>query len=83
MFEVYGMDGEVELENGKHIKLFKLLHSMELMTAFFKVEHIAPFQSYSQQSGNWIQALGKLAMDGLVNMQNRFPLTWAEPEEKA
>ncbi|MDD3816228.1 MAG: hypothetical protein PHZ02_16470 [Desulfocapsaceae bacterium] len=81
--EIYGMDDQLELPNGTQVDLFKALHSLELMTAFFKAHFIDPFKKYHQISGDWIHALGQLAVDGLSTGQNRFPLTWAEPSEKA
>lgn len=83
LIEIYGMETEVELPNGTRVNLFKTLHSLELMTAFFKAHHIAPFKTFYQNSGNWLNALGQLMMDGLAIGENRFPLTWAEPAEKA
>jgi len=59
------------------------LHSLELMTAFFKAYYIVPFKALYQTSGNWLNALGQLLMEGIAEGENRFPLTWAEPAEKA
>jgi hypothetical protein len=83
LIEVYGLNADIEIENGKPIKLFMLLHSMELMTVFFKVEHIAAFQSYYQQSGDWVKALRDLSESGLRISRVRYPLAWEEPEKKA
>ena len=83
LIEIFGMQSEVELPNGTRVDLFRTLHSLELMTAFFKDHFIAPFKSFYKISGNWLDALGQLMMDGLANGENRFPLTWAEPAEKA
>jgi len=81
--EIYGLDAELEVKNGQHVNVFRLLHAIELMTVFFKIEHIAAYQSYYQQSGDWIDALRELSEHGMMEGQVRFPLTWAEPEEKA
>ena len=83
LIEIYGMEDEVEWSHGKRVDLFKTLHSLELMTAFFKQYFITPFKDNYQNSGNWLNALGKLFMDGILEGENRFPLTWAEPDEKA
>lgn len=80
--EIYGMDDQLELPDGTQVDLFKALHSLELMTAFFKAHYIAPYKEYYQISGDWRYALGQLAVDGLSTGQNRFPLTWAESSEK-
>lgn len=81
--EIYGLDDKVKVANGTQVSLFKALHSLELMTAFFKVYYIAPFKDYFQTSGNWLSALGQLLIEGITDGENRFPLTWAEPAEKA
>ena len=81
--EIYGMDDQLELPDGTQVDLFNALHSLELMTAFFKAHFIVPYKEYQQVSGDWLYALGQLALDGLSTGQNRFPLTWAEPSEKA
>jgi len=81
--EIYGMDDQLELPDGTQVDLFKALYSLELMTAFFKAHHLDPYKEYHQISGDWLYALGQLAVDGLSTGQNRFPLTWAEPSEKA
>ncbi|MCI5209896.1 MAG: hypothetical protein D3910_14130, partial [Candidatus Electrothrix sp. ATG2] len=82
--EIYGLNGEVEVANGVQVDLFKVLHSLELMTAFFKTCYIASFiDYYHQTTGSWLNALGHLLIAGIAEGENRFPLTWAEPAEKA
>jgi len=83
LIEVYGMDEYVEVPGGIKVSLFKVLHSLELMTAFFNSHYITPFKTYYQTSGNWIAALAQLMMEGIAEGENRFPLTWAEPADKA
>jgi len=53
------------------------------VSAFFKAYYIAPFKDYFKTSGNWLSALGQLLIEGITDGENRFPLTWAEPAEKA
>jgi len=81
--EVFGLRSEIVLPDGSKVNLFKAIHSLELMTAFFNSSYIAKFQEYLQETGNWIPALSQLMFEGLVTGENRFPLTWAEPSEKA
>ncbi|MCI5188532.1 MAG: NERD domain-containing protein [Candidatus Electrothrix sp. AS4_5] len=84
LHEIYGLGEVVEVNNGTRVDLFKVLHSLELMTAFFKAYYIDPFVNYySQTTGNWLNALGQLLIAGIAEGENRFPLTWAEPAEKA
>ena len=81
--EVFGLGSEIVLPDGSKVDLFKAIHSLELMTAFFNSSYIAKYQEYLQETGNWIPALSQLMIEGLMIGENRFPLTWAEPSEKA
>ena len=81
--EVFGLRSEIVLPDGSMVDLFKAIHSLELMTAFFNSSYIVKFQEYLQETGNWIPALSQLMFEGLMIGENRFPLTWAEPSEKA
>jgi hypothetical protein len=81
--EVFGLESEIALPDGIQVDLFKAIHSIELMTAFFNISFIAKFQENLQASGDWIAALSHLMMEGIAAGENRFPLTWAEPSEKA
>lgn len=81
--EIYGMDPVISLPDGTQVDLFKAIHSLELMTAFFNVSYIGRFQEFQQDSGHWLSALSQLMIEGLSTGENRFPLTWAEPKEKA
>jgi len=80
--EVFGLESEISLPNGTQVDLFKAIHSLELMTAFFNISYIAKFQENLQESGNWIAALSHLMMEGIATGENRFPLTWTEPSKK-
>jgi Nuclease-related domain len=82
--EVYGLNGRLEFSEDASVDLVKAIHSLELMTAFFNDAFIEPFKTSYKDSGHWGIALQQLVMDGLRDgFQNRFPLTWAEHEEKA
>lgn len=81
--EVFGLQSEIVLPDGSRVDLFKAIHSLELMTAFFNSSYISKFQEYLQETGSWIPALSQLMIEGLRTEENRFPLTWAEPSEKA
>jgi hypothetical protein len=81
--EVFGLEPEISLSDGTQVDLFKAIHSLELMTAFFNVSYIAKFQEHLKETGNWIAALSLLMLEGIATGENRFPLTWAEPSEKA
>ena len=52
------------------------------MTAFYKQAFVLPFCKHYQQTGDWKTALTLLALNGLVEGENRFPITFAERTAK-
>lgn len=80
--QIYGLDDRVSLNDGSQVQLHHLLLASELTSVFFQKEFIQPFQSHLRESGVLAQALGRLAMNGLLAGENRFPLTWSEEQEK-
>ena len=80
--QIYGLDDRVSLNDGSQVQLHHLLLASELTSVFFQKEFIQPFQSHLRESGVLAQALGRLAMNGLLTGENRFPMTWSEEPEK-
>lgn len=80
--EVFGLDDEIALPEGLSAKLFQALLSIELHKVFFHNAYIKPFQNYYSSCGVVAQALSRLAFRGAVEGENRFPMTWAEEDEK-
>lgn len=81
--EVYGIDDSVMLESGERVDLFQALLSLELTSAFFQQDFLRRHAELMTDSESWLAALGKLALEGLVEgMQIRFPLTWSDREQK-
>ncbi len=81
--EVYGVDEAVNTESGGRVNLFQALLSLELMSAFFQRDFLETFVQNLKASGHWLEALGRLALDGLRDgNQIRFPLTWSDREAK-
>jgi hypothetical protein len=81
--EVYGVDETVITDTGARVNLFHALLSLELMSAFFQRDFLERFVQNLKESGHWLAALGRLALNGLVDgNQNRFPLTWSDREAK-
>lgn len=66
-----------EIEGLHHVLL-----ASELTSVFFQSQFIQPFQDYLRESGVLAHALGRLAMDGLLSGENRFPMAWSEEGEK-
>jgi hypothetical protein len=80
--EIFGLDDEIALPEGLRAKLFQALLSIELHSVFYQSAYIKPFQNYYASCGIVAQALSQLAFRGLVEGENRFPMTWAEEDEK-
>jgi len=80
--QIYGLGDRVSLSDGSQVQLHHLLLASELNSVFFQKEFIQPFQSHLRDSGVFAQALGRLAMNGMLSGENRFPLTWSEEPEK-
>lgn len=80
--QIYGLDDRLSLSNGTQVQLHHMLLASELTSVFFQSQFIQPFQDYLHESGVLAHALGRLAMDGMLSGENRFPMTWSEEEEK-
>lgn len=81
--EIYGLDDEIEVAGGGRARLFQTLLAGELHTEFFR----APTSNRSKKQfppefSIVAQALSRLAFNGLVEGENRFPMTWAEEDQK-
>ncbi|WP_256658148.1 NERD domain-containing protein [Pseudomonas sp. D(2018)] len=81
--EVYGLDDQVTAPDGTVVPLLQLLLASELTSAFFESEYLAPFRAHYQASGSVLQALGRLAFDGMRTGENRLPMTWSGEGENA
>ena len=81
--EVYGVGDQVSIEGGRSVNLFQALLAQELTTIFFLRDYIGIFTAHAQTEGHWRTALGRLALQGLLEgMQNRLPFTWSDRTAK-
>ncbi len=81
--EVYGVGEQVSLEGGRSVNLFQALLAQELTTIFLLRDYIGVFAAHAQTEGHWRPALGRLALQGLLEgMQNRLPFTWSDRTAK-
>lgn len=80
--EIYGVEEEIELAGGGRARLFQTLLASELSSVFFDSAFVQPFQKHYAESGIISEALSKLALNGLVEGENRFPMTWSEEDQK-
>jgi len=80
--EIYGLGDEIELAGGGRVRLFQTLLASELHSIFFQSAYVQPFQKHYAEFGVVAQALSKLAFNGMIDGENRFPMTWAEEDQK-
>ncbi len=81
--EVYGLGDQVSLEGGRAVNLFQALLAQELTAVFFLRDYVGAFVAHAQALGHWRLALGRLALQGLLEgMQNRLPFTWSDRAAK-
>lgn len=80
--QIFGLGDRVSLSDGSQVQLHHLMLASELTSVFFQKEFIQEFQGHFRESGLLDQALGRLAMNGLLSGENRFPMTWSEEPEK-
>lgn len=80
--QIYGLGDRLSLSDGTQVQLHHVLLASELTSVFFQSQFIQPFQNYLRESGVLAHALGRLAVDGMLSGENRFPMTWSEEEEK-
>jgi hypothetical protein len=82
--EVYGVADRIKTDTGLEVDVFRALLSIELMTAFYIVDFLQPYNQYLRQFGHPWLALGRLAFGGLLqaDMQNRLPVTWSDKAAK-
>lgn len=80
--QIYGLGDRISLSDGAQVQLHHVLLASELTQVFFQSQYIQPFLGYLHESGVLAHALGRLALDGLLSGENRFPMTWSEEDEK-
>nr|WP_272891597.1 nuclease-related domain-containing protein [Stutzerimonas stutzeri] len=79
---VFGLGERVRLNNGAEVTLSHAMLASELTRAFFEQAYLQPYQRYLDELGDPVAALGRLAFEGLLHGENRFPMTWSEQPEK-
>ena len=77
MREIFGFDDKLLIGNGQPVDLFRVMLAAELSSAFFDKEFVQPYRKYAKESAS-VMALGRLAFEGLLSGENRFPMTWSE-----
>ena len=75
---VFGLGESVRLNDGAEVALHHAMLASELTRAFFEQAYLQPYHRYLDDLGDPIAALGRLAFEGLLQGENRFPITWSE-----
>ncbi|GAC1030977.1 hypothetical protein thsps21_18040 [Pseudomonas sp. No.21] len=79
---VFGIGERVRLNNGVEVQLRHAMLASELTMAFFEQAYLQPYYQYLEELDSPLAALGRLAFDGLVAGENRFPMTWSDQPAK-
>ncbi|WP_394562142.1 NERD domain-containing protein [Aquipseudomonas alcaligenes] len=79
---VFGIGEQVRLNNGAEVQLKHAMLASELTMAFFEQAYLQPYHQYLAERSSPLAALGRLAFDGLLQGENRFPMTWSEQPAK-
>lgn len=82
LIEVYGLNEYLTADSGLRVNLYEALLSLNLMSAFFSKDFIAPYKQYLSEEKNWLVAISRLAFEGMQQGENRFPITWSSKKEK-
>ncbi len=82
LMEVYGLGEYLTADSGLRVNLYEALLSLNLMSAFFSKDFIAPYQLYLSEEKSWLVAIGRLAFEGMQQGENRFPITWSSKKDK-
>lgn len=82
LVEVYGLNEYLTADSGLRVNLYEALLSLNLMSAFFSKDFIAPYQHDLSEEKSWLVAISRLAFEGMQQGENRFPITWSTKKEK-
>jgi hypothetical protein len=82
LVEVYGLNEYLTADSGLRVNLYEALLSLNLMSAFFSKDFIAPYQQYLSEEKSWLVAISRLAFEGMQQGENRFTITWSSKKEK-
>jgi hypothetical protein len=82
LVEVYGLNEYLTADSGLRVNLYEALLSLNLMSAFFSKDFIAPYQHYLSEEKSWLVAISRLAFEGMQQGENRFPITWSSKKDK-
>lgn len=82
LVEVYGLNEYLTADTGLRVDLYEALLSLNLMSAFFNKDFVAPYQQYLLEEKSWLAAISRLAFEGMQQGENRFPIIWSSKKDK-
>mgnify|MGYP003112168934 CR=1 FL=1 len=75
---LFGCSDKISLADGAEVDLHQTLLASELSSAFFVKSYLDAYKRHRSQTESPIAALGQMAWEGLLEGENRFPMTWSE-----
>lgn len=75
---LFGCSDKISLADGAEVDLHQTLLASELSSAFFVKSYLDAYKRHRHQTESPIAALGQMAWEGLLEGENRFPMTWSE-----
>jgi hypothetical protein len=75
---LFGCSDKISLADGAEVDLHQTLLASELSSAFFVKSYLDAYKRHRSQTESTIAALGQMAWEGLLEGENRFPMTWSE-----
>ncbi len=79
---ILGLGDQVRLDGRSEVALHDVLLAAELSSSFFEQHFLQAYDRHLQGSGCSLEALGRLALEGMFKGENRFPMTWSEQPAK-
>ena len=75
---LFGCSDKISLADGVEVDLHQTLLASELSSAFFVKSYLEAYKRHRSQTETPIAALGRMAWEGLLEYENRFPMTWSD-----
>lgn len=80
---LFGVTPQSKLTDHQDVSLLELVRFIELSASHFTNEYTLPLLAMRQQGASTQAALSNLMVQGLVQGENRNPITWAKISEKS
>lgn len=80
---LYGVDATSKLTENPDLGLLELVRFIELSSVHFSNAYTIPLNAMRLKGFSTLDALSKLMFEGMLNGENRTPITWAKMAEKS